>query len=426
MNNHNLETIKREAIILLKDNILKRKIDIHRYMDPKYKDNIYFHISEILLLLFKSRGIKIDQQQFDDLKEKIINEIVGYGAIDSLLRDPEITDILVNNPEQVYIEKKGKLERSKITLEDPDEINYLIDKMMLECGRRIDHSSPFVDFRLEGGARVTAVIPPVSPNNPIFSIRKILKSNMAFEDLKNYGTVNQKLIDFLRYCVKSRLNILVAGSTGTGKTTLINLMIKEMVPDDERIIMIEDVEEMPLNNSQHFIKLVTRPPNVEGKGEIDLRDLVKLSLHLRPDRIVIGEIRGEEAFYFLHALNTGHDGSMCTIHASNSEDALNRLEILALMDRPNIQPSVIRRFLTLGVDVVVHMQRLPNGQRIVSKVSDFTCDENGYKVNDIFSLKRNVSHGKETFEIKMTGVVPSFLEKMQSRTDITAGFFKAD
>lgn len=407
----------------LKEWILRHRLELPKNPQEWQKISGYFH--EIVMQVSRKYRLTLDADELVVLEAGLINELVGFGLLDSFIRDPDVSDIFVNGPDQVYVEKHGRAEKVDLRFKGNADIAALIDKMMMGSGRRIDHSQPYVDFKLKGGLRVTAVIPPVASGSPLLAIRKMSKEQFTFEDLKRMGTVNDKVLRFIEQCVKARVNILVSGSTGTGKTTLTNLMIRQFIPAEERIIVIEDVEEMVLPASGHSIKILTRPPNLEGKGEIDLRDLVKLSLHLRPDRIMIGEIRGEEAFHFLHAINTGHEGSMCTIHASNPEDALNRLEILALMDRPNIQPVVIRRLLALGIDMIIQMVRLPSGQRVISSIADFSYVQDACQGRDIFTLEKRRVNGKESYDIRSTGVVPSFMGKLRVKSDIREDFFRA-
>lgn len=421
-----LETIKSEAKSLLKSGIIKHDVSPEDYFDPRYRSRIYAYLEKILVRLVEKNRLHIGHDELKKIEDEIINAVFGFGIIEELLQDPDVTDILVNSPKHIYIEKGGKLEKIDLKFDDEEGIFYLIQRMIQGSGRRLDMSSPFVDFRVKEGMRVTAVIPPVSAVSPLFCVRKACKGILSLEDLRKMGTLNQKLLDFLKYCVKARLNILVSGSTGVGKTTLMHLLINEFVPKDERIVIVEDTEEILTQEAQHVIRLITKSPNIEGKGEITLRDLVKLSLHLRPDRIVIGEVRGEEAFHFLHIINTGHEGSMCTIHASNPEDALNRLEVLSLMDRTNITPGVIRRFLKLGIDLIVQMIRLPTGQRIVSQVSEFDYEGDTCVTKDIFSLKRSFKDGGEMVDFKLTGYIPSFMDKLKARTQISADFFSVE
>lgn len=419
----NLELIKDEAKNMFKTSFMRHEVKLDDYLNPDHRHKIYTHLEKILQRVCSKNRFSIEPEELKKIEDIIINEVFGFGIIDNLIRDQDVTDILVNSPQQVYIEKSGKLEKINLKFDNQEEIYYILERMVQESGRRIDISTPYVDFRLEGGVRVTAVIPPVSPAGPFFCIRKVYKEILTFQDLVRLGTLNEKLLKFIKYSIKARLNILIAGSTGAGKTTLMHLMIKEFVPGHERVVVLEDTEEIVPEEDKHIIKLLTRPQSIEGKGEITLRDLVKLSLHLRPDRIVIGEVRGEEAFHFLHVINTGHEGSMCTIHASNPEDALNRLEVLSLMDRVNITPTVIHRFLRLGIDVIIHLIRLPDGRRVISQVSEFDYEDGHCVVKDIFSWHKGFRDNKEMEEIRFTGHVPSFFPKLRARTDIPDDFF---
>lgn len=418
-----IKVIKNEAKSIFKAGFLKHEVKIDDYFDERHRNKLYDYLEKILLRVSERYSYNLEPGELEKIREEIINEVFGFGIIDKLIRDPDITDILVNSPDQIYIEKEGLLEKTDLKFGDEEELYYILQRMVQESGRRIDVSTPYVDFRLEGGIRVTAVIPPIAADTPFFCIRKVYKEILTLDDLIKLGTLTPKLLEFLRYCIEARLNILVAGSTGAGKTTLMHLLIREFVNDDERLVLLEDTEEIVIEESQHFIKLVSRPANIEGKGEITLRDLVKLSLHLRPDRIIIGEVRGEEAFHFLHVINTGHEGSMCTVHASNPEDALNRLEVLALMDRSNITPAVIRRFLKLGIDLIIHMIRLPSGQRIISQVSEFEFDGDNCKVKDVFNSRKIFENDLEKADISLTGYVPTFFSKLKARTEIKDDFF---
>lgn len=419
------KSIKNEAKRLLKANILQKSgiVDFSQLEQRQIEHLAGRYIDKILIKLLRQNRISIEKEKLDILKKDIIAELAGFGIIDRLLKDPAVSDILINGPNQIYIERTGMMEKVNVKFGNKEEISSIIEKMMMKSGKRLDASSPFIDFRAEGGARVTAVIPPISPSVPFLCIRKMLKDVLSTEDLKKFGTLDQKLLDFLKYCVRARLNILVSGSTGVGKTTLINLMLREFIPRDERLVIIEDTQELVVEESRHVVRLLTRSPSIERKGEVTLRDLVRLSLHLRPDRIIVGEVRGEEAFHFLHVINTGHEGSMCTIHATDSEDTLNRLEMLSLMGQANIDYKVIRRFLDSGIDLIVNMERLPSGQRIISQVSEFNYQEDRCIINDIFSLQRKVRADKEIYEIKLSGHVPSFWDKLKIRTDIPDDFF---
>lgn len=418
-----LEKLKGDLKRFLKENNIRDRIGTKGFMSPRKKEEMDKEIDHIIREFSTRANLDLSKEELKRLREEVVSSIIGFGIIDKLMHDPEITDILVNGPDQIYIEKNGEIKKIDAKFKNQQEVMAVIERMITESGRRIDLSSPFVDFKIEGGARVTAVIPPVSSGSPSFCIRKMFRGNLTFEDLKRFGTVNQKILDFLKYCVKARINILTSGATGVGKTTLMNLLINEFISSDDRIILIEDTEEIAVDDTHHFVRLLTKPPNIEGKGEVTLQDLVKLSLHMRPDRIIVGEVRGEEAFHFLHAINTGHEGSMCTIHANNSEDALNRLETLSLMDRPNINATVIHRFLKTGIDIIIQMSRLPNGQRKISQISEFGYENGAFIVKDIFVLEKSFHGDKEHYEIKLTGHIPSFIDKLKARTGIPDNFF---
>jgi pilus assembly protein CpaF len=298
--------------------------------------------------------------------------------------------------------------------------------MLNESGKRLDRSSPYVDFQIKDSSRVTAVIPPIAAAATSFVVRKKMRGNFSFQDLIKIGTLDERLFAFLKYCIIARMNILITGTTGTGKTTLLTLLIRELVPSYARIVVMEDTEEIVLSPDRHALKLLTRPSTTEGKYEVTLHDLVKLSLHMRPDRLVIGEIRGEEVFSLLQAVNTGHDGSMCTIHANNSQDAIARLEMLSLMARSNINIEVVRRFIKSGIDIIIHMNRYPGGRRLISQVSELSLDDNELVANDIFNLQRKIKDGKDDLHIQATGRVPFFMDRLKARTDIKDDFFKSN
>jgi pilus assembly protein CpaF len=387
-------------------------------------EHLTAHIDEVFSRLLKIHKIKIDKESVDKIRGEVVEEFIGYGPLNALLKDDTVTDIMVNSPKQVYIERGGRLERTDIEFYDDEEIYSIIEKMLIESGKRLDRSSPYVDMRIRGGIRVTAAIPPIAAPNPTLVIRKHGRNVFTFSDLIANGAISAKALEFLKCCVLARLNTLISGSTGSGKTTILNMILKELVPADTRTIVIEDTEEISLDDSRHFFKLLTKTANLQGKGEIELQELVKLSLHMRPDRIVIGEVRGEEAFNLLQAMNTGHEGSMCTIHANNCEDAVSSLHLLSLLGKSNIPDEVIRRLISSGVDFLVHMQRLPDGRRKLSQISEFAYDGEKIIVKDIFSLKKTVRDGKEIIELVPTGHVPSFFERIEARVPISRDLFK--
>lgn len=417
----NLIQIKEQAKKILKEKILDRKQILSASSEQDKKEKISGYLEGILERLLRAQKICLTKDAFEKLREQILAEILGFGSLEQLLADHLISDILVNSTSQVFIEKQGEMFKLDTQFSNTEEIRAIIERMMIGTARRIDQFSPFVDFRLEDGSRVTAIIPPVS-SSPAICIRKFSKEVFEPEDLVRFKTLNTKVLKFLDICIKARLNVLVTGPTGVGKTTLLNTLVK-FVPSNERMVIIEDTQELAISQDYHFLKLLTRPPNIEGKGEITLYDLVKLSLHLRPDRIIIGEVRGEETFYFLQAINTGHEGSMCTLHANSAEDALARLETLGLMAKANIQAQVIKRFLSMGIDLIVHLQRTVEGQRVVSQVSEVIFQQGDWGIRDIFLRRQKFEEGKETVEIEFTGSTPTFLDKIKARLGVGEEIF---
>jgi len=416
-----LKEIKKEIKKMLLDEMLANKA--RPDMSEKNREKIGEYIDRILYRLARSKRINLSEDDTKRLREQLISEFTGYGILQPLLDDPTISDIMINGLKQICVERQGRLEQTNITFSDENEMADVIQKMLTESGKRLDRSSPYVDLRIQNGVRVTAVIPPISPLSPIALIRKRAKGTFSFKDLTEKGTITPKVLQFLKYCVISRLNILIAGGTGVGKTTLLNLIIKEFIPEYARLVIIEDTEEIVIDDTQHFIKLLTQPSNIEGKGEITLQDLVRLSLHLRPDRIIIGEVRGAEAFNLLQAINTGHEGSMCTIHANDCEDAINRLVLLSLMDNANIPDNVIRRMVASGLQLIIHSVRMPGGERKISQISELLSEGDRIIVKNIFNLKRITRENKEISELTHTGYVPSFAEHLKIMAGMPEDFF---
>jgi len=321
---------------------------------------------------------------------------------------------MINSPSQIFIEKKGEIIRLDIGFKSHTEILGILEKMMHGTSRRINQTDPFVDFKLKNGSRVTAMVPPVT-KSPAICVRKFSHEDFDLKDLAGQGSLCQKAADFLKACIKTRLNILITGSTGAGKTTLLNALMR-LVPLNERMVTIEDTEELFIPKSHHFLKLLTRQLSIERKGEITIEDLVKLSLHIRPDRIIIGEVRGEEAFYFLQAINTGHRGSMCTMHANDAEDALIRVETLGLMAKPNIQAQVVKRFIGMGIDLVVHLMRDPKGQRLVTQIAEVTYKNDTCSIENIFHRQDTKKARKDSQDLVYTGKIPSFASQLSSES----------
>lgn len=350
------------------------------------------------------------------LVSDIINEVLGLGPIEPLLDDPTISDILVNTYRQIYIERHGLLEKTPIRFQNDEHLMRIIDKIASSVGRRIDESSPMVDARLADGSRVNAIIPPLAVDGPALSIRKFSVDPYTMRDLLSFKSIAPGMAEFIGAAVKSRRNIIVSGGTGSGKTTLLNVLSGH-IPDAERIVSIEDSAELQLQQP-HVIRLETRPPNIEGKGEIVQRDLVKNALRMRPDRIIVGEVRGAEALDMLQAMNTGHDGSLTTIHANSPRDALTRLEHMVGMSGVPIPALVIRQQIAAALDLIIDIERLADGRRIITSIQEITgMEENVVTVQEIFHFKRETvdSRGHVIGTFRATGIRPYMLKYFKER-----------
>lgn len=347
------------------------------------------------------------------LFEAIAAEILGFGPIEPLLKDETISEVMVNGPRQVYIERRGRLELSGVKFQDDQHVMRVIDRIVSPLGRRIDESSPTVDARLPDGSRINAVIPPISLVGPVLTIRKFSKDPLTIDDLVRFGTVTPEMVVFLKACVEARLNIVVSGGTGSGKTTTLNVL-SSFIPEDERIITIENAAELQLRQ-EHVVTLESRPPNIEGKGEVTIRDLVINSLRMRPERIVVGECRGGEALDMLQAMNTGHDGSMTTAHANTPRDTLSRLETMCLMAGIDLPVRAIREQIAAAVDVIVQQTRMKDGSRRITAVTEVQGMEGDVIVlQDIFVFEQTgIENGKIIGRMKPTGVRPKFIEKFE-------------
>ena len=346
---------------------------------------------------------------------EVEDDVLGLGPLEALLSDDTITEIMVNGPDTIYVEQKGKLTRSPVRFDDEAHLRRVIDRIVSKVGRRIDESSPLVDARLMDGSRVNAIIPPLAVNGSTLTIRKFSKDALGVNDLIGFGTMTPDMADLLRACVQARLNILVSGGTGTGKTTLLNVL-SSFIPSNERIITIEDAVELQLQQD-HLVRLESRPANVEGRGEVTIRDLVKNSLRMRPDRIVVGECRGAEALDMLQAMNTGHDGSLSTVHANAPRDAIARLETLVLMAGMDLPLRAIREQITSAVDLIVQIQRLRDGTRRVVAVTEVHGMEGQtVTLQDIFLFDYSAgidANGKFLGRPVATGVRPRFAERFE-------------
>jgi pilus assembly protein CpaF len=355
----------------------------------------------------------------DAIKKQIVhdvkNELLGYGPIQPLLDDPTITEVMVNGPKRVYIERNGQLTKTAVAFEDDAHIQRIIDRIILPLGRRIDPDSPTVDARLPDGSRVNAVIPPVAIDGPSITIRKFTREKLQVTQLIEFGTLTPQMAELLRVCVVSRLNIVISGGTGSGKTTLLNVL-SGFIPEAERIVTIEDAAELQLQQ-EHIVRLETKAANVEGRGEVTTRQLVRNSLRMRPDRIVIGECRSGEALDMLQAMNTGHDGSLTTVHANSPRDALSRLETLVLMAGVELPVKVIRQQVSSAIDLIVHQSRLRDGARKVTAITEVAGMEGDTIVlTDLFRFEQTSvsSDGKVIGQLKPTGIRPLFTPRLEA------------
>jgi len=364
------------------------------------------------ILKEENYGIPLNLAEREQLIIEIQHEVMGLGPLEPFLQDPTVSDILVNTYRQIYVERFGKLELTNARFKDDNHLRKIIDRIVSSVGRRVDEFSPMVDARLRDGSRVNVIIPPLAIDGPILSIRRFPLDPLELEDLISFKTLTPEIGEILRGIVRARLNVLISGGTGSGKTTLLNVLSR-FIPEEERIITIEDSAELQLKQ-EHVVRLETRPPNIEGKGEITQRDLVRNSLRMRPDRIILGEVRGQEAFDMLQAMNTGHEGSLSTIHANSPRDALMRLETMVAMAGMDIPSEFIRRFIASAINVVIHMARLVDGSRKIISIQEITGMEGSIiTLQEIFSFRqeRIDEQGKVRGRFIFHGVRPRFIEK---------------
>jgi pilus assembly protein CpaF len=369
-------------------------------------------VEELVEEKLRADKLPFSRQIRNRLVSDMADEILGYGPIEPLLRDPTVTEVMVNRPDQVYCERFGKLELTEVTFRDFEHIRHVIDKIVTPLGRRVDESSPMVDARLPDGSRVNAIIPPLSLNGPVLTIRKFSVDPYTVEDLIGFGTLTQGMAAFLAACVKVKLNIIVSGGSGAGKTTLLNVL-SSFIPEGERIVTVEDAAELKLHQP-HVVRLESRPPNIEGKGEVKIRDLVRNCLRMRPDRIVVGECRGGEALDMLQAMNTGHEGSISTVHANSPRDALARLETMVMMAGMELPSRAIREQIASAIHLIVQIGRLSDGSRKVLSVSEVQGMEgNVIVLQDLFTFQQKGvgEGGKVLGTMQATGMVPKFADR---------------
>jgi pilus assembly protein CpaF len=378
------------------------------------RDRLDDEIRQISEGLINEEGVPLSGTDRDRLLMEIYHETLGLGPLEPLLHDTDITDILVNGPGQVYIEKFGKLEKTNTVFRNDAHLMQIIDRIISKVGRRIDEASPYVDARLPDGSRVNAIIPPIALDGPTISIRRFGKEYLKMSDLLAFGALSPEAAEVLFGAVKARINMLISGGTGSGKTTLLNIL-SEAIPSRERIVTIEDSAELHLKQ-EHVVRLETRPPNIEGKGEVTQRNLVKNSLRMRPDRIIVGEVRGEEALDMLQAMNTGHDGSISTVHANSPRDALSRLETMVLMAGMDLPQRAIREQIASAIGIVVQLSRLSDGSRKVIGVSEIVGMEGDIiSMQEIFhfGITGVAEDGKVLGAFKPNGIWPKFADRLE-------------
>jgi pilus assembly protein CpaF len=388
-------------------NELDPKLDLSNQVEVRRQ------IEELFGKIADEEGLALTRAERVRMLEQITDEILGLGPLEPLLRDETITEVMVNGPQQVYIEREGRLELTNVTFQNDEHVMKIIQRIIAPIGRRVDESSPMVDARLADGSRVNAIIPPLSLVGPVVTIRKFSATPFTVEDLIRFGTSTTEMFEFLEACVKARLNIFVSGGTGSGKTTMLNIL-SSFIPDDERIVTIEDAAELQLRQ-EHVVTLESRPANIEGKGAIPIRELVRNALRMRPDRIVVGECRSGEALDMLQAMNTGHDGSMSTGHANSPRDMLSRLETMVLMAGMDLPLRAIREQIASAVDLIVHQNRLKDGSRKIVNITEVQGMEGDVIVmQDIFVFDQTgVIEGKIQGKLKPTGIRPKFVEKFE-------------
>lgn len=388
-------------------------------LDPKLdlsnKARVRKQVEDAFQAILDGESIVLTRSERQRMFESIEADIIGLGPLEQLLADAEISEIMVNGPKQIYIEKRGKLIKTDVTFSNDEHVLRIIDRIVAPLGRRVDESSPMVDARLPDGSRVNAIIRPLALNGPTITIRKFRKDKLTIHDLVRFGSMSQDMADFLGACVKARTNIVVSGGTGSGKTTLLNVL-SNFIPEDERIITVENAAELQLQQD-HVVSLESRPPNVEGRGEVTIRDLVINSLRMRPERIIVGECRGGETLDMLQAMNTGHDGSMTTIHANTPRDAVGRIETMCLMAGMDLPARAIREQIASAVQLFVQQSRLKDGSRKVTQITEVSGMEGDVVVmQDIFVFEQTGidERGNIVGQLRPTGVRPKFIEKFET------------
>ena len=416
---------RRDTFLDLKERIQDKLIaELDPQMDISKTDEVRRTIEEMYDQILVQEGTILTRQERQRLFEQIVAEILGFGPLEPLLADESITEIMVNGAQKVFVERKGKLEKTNLVFESDDHLMRIIDRIVSPLGRRIDESSPYVDARLPDGSRVNAIIPPLALNGPTLTIRKFSKTPLSVEDLVRFGSITPEAIEFLKAVVIARLNVIVSGGTGSGKTTFLNVL-SGFIPGDERIITLENAAELQLRQ-EHVVTLESRPPNIEGKGEVTIRDLVINCLRMRPDRIVVGECRGGEALDMLQAMNTGHDGSLTTAHSNSPRDTLSRLETMCLMAGMDLPMRAIREQIASAVDLIVHQERMRDGTRKIVNITEVQGMEGDVIVmSDIFAFEQQgMEAGRIIGRLKPTGIRPKFVDRIETAgIHLPAGIF---
>ncbi len=382
-------------------------------MDISKTDDVRKTIQDLFEQILTEENIVLSRPERARLFEQIAAEILGFGPLQPLLEDETITEIMVNGAKNIYIERKGKIHRVPVTFENNDHVLRIIDRIVAPLGRRIDEASPYVDARLPDGSRVNAVIPPISLVGPALTIRKFSRNPITVDQLVQFGSITPESLQFLKACVESRLNVVISGGTGSGKTTLLNIL-SSFIPADERIVTIENAAELQLRQ-EHVVTLESRPPNIENRGEITIRQLVINSLRMRPDRVIVGEIRDEAALDMLQAMNTGHDGSMTTLHSNGPRDTLSRLETMTLMAGMDLPSRAIREQISSAIDLIVHQSRMRDGTRKVTYITEVSGMEGEViTLTDLFVFEQTgIEDGRVVGRLRPTGLRPKFMDKIE-------------
>jgi pilus assembly protein CpaF len=390
------------------------KLDLSRVSDLA-GDTLRREIRLVVERLCDTENPMLNRMERERLIDEVLDETFGFGPLEALLKDPTISDILINGPHKIYVERRGKLEKTDVKFRDNDHLLQIIDRIVSKVGRRVDETSPMVDARLPDGSRVNAIIPPLALDGPTMSIRRFGANPLRLEDLLNYKAFTPEMAMLMEACIKARLNALISGGTGCGKTTLLNTL-SSFIPHDERVITIEDAAELQLQQD-HVVRLETRPPNIEGKGSINCRDLVKNALRMRPERIIIGECRGAEALDMLQAMNTGHAGSMTTLHANTPRDAQARLETMVMMAGMELPIKAMRQQISSAVDLIIQANRLQGGPRKITSISEMLGMEGDVIVmQEIFRFKQLGidQNGRAYGQFEATGVRPTFITRLEA------------